>query len=134
VFHKATLYRALKPSQGVEPESDSNTWELLPKPKPTTPDAEVERVKMGLLDLGYIDLERKSIRFLLRPGEIIKRFDAWSVTTDRRVINRENIRPVLRPVGWTREDTWLAQFPPIPKRPEELAASRALEQPDPRKF
>jgi hypothetical protein len=124
ITHKGALYRALKPNQGVEPGSDAGTWKLLAKPKPTTPGAEMERVKLGLANLGYNDIERDSIRFLLEPGEVIEHFDPWSISTNRRMITRESIRPLLRPASWTRIETWDSQFPKIPERSEELAANR----------
>jgi len=124
ITHKGALYSALKPVQG-----DAGTWKLLARPKPTTPTAEMERVKIGLANLGYNDIERDSIRFLLEPAEVIERFDVWLITTDRRTMSRESVRPVLRPSSWTNVDTWFAQFPKIPERPEE--ASRRWEQPRP---
>ena len=52
----------------------------------------------------------------VRPGEALKRWDAWSVTTDKRVIDRGELRSKYRPGSWTRVDTWEASFPPIPDR------------------
>jgi hypothetical protein len=61
VSSKGAVYSALKPSTGTEPGTDLGTWELLAKAKPTTPGAELERVKMGLISLGYnhYDVDRR---------------------------------------------------------------------------
>jgi hypothetical protein len=132
VCHIRAAYTSLKDNRGVEPSSSVDTWKLLAKAPPTTPKAELDRLGSRLVKLGYVDLECDALEFLLQPGEIVKIFDAWSITTDRRLLTREGLRSVLRPVSWTNVDTWMAQFPPTPKRPEELAASRIWEQPKPK--
>jgi len=52
----------------------------------------------------------------MRPGEALKKWDVWSVTTSERVIDRAVLRSKHRPGSWTRVDTWEASFPPIPVR------------------
>jgi hypothetical protein len=132
VSHDGAVFTALNDNQSVEPGNCPETWKVLAKAPPTTPSAELERLRLSLVNLGYVDLERDALEFLLHPGEIIKAFDSWSITTDRRVLTREGLRSVLRPASWTNLSTWMAQFPPIPKRPEEIAASRVWEQPHPK--
>jgi hypothetical protein len=52
----------------------------------------------------------------VRPGEVVKKWDLWSVTTNDRVIDRGELRSKNRPGSWTRVDTWEASFPRIPDR------------------
>jgi hypothetical protein len=132
VSHNGGAFAAIKESRGVEPGNGPEIWRLLAKAPPTTPKAELDRLRSRLVSLGYVDLERDALEFLLQAGEVIQKFDAWSITTDHRVLTRESLRSVLRPMSWTNLSTWTAQFPPIPKRPEEIAASRVWEQPKPK--
>jgi hypothetical protein len=132
VSHDRAAYAAIKGNYSVEPGNSPEIWRLLAKAPPTTPKAELDRMRSRLVSLGYVDLEREALEYLLQPGEIIKSFDAWSIMTDRRMLTREGLRSVLRPASWTNLSTWMAQFPTLPKRAEELAASRLWEQPKPK--
>jgi hypothetical protein len=126
VSHNRAAYTSLKDHRGVEPSSGVDTWKVLAKAPPTTPKIELDRLRSRLVSLGYVDLEREALEFLLQPGEIVNAFDAWSITTDRRVLTREGLRSLLRPLSWANVNTWLAQFPPLPKRPEETGSQPSL--------
>jgi hypothetical protein len=62
---------------------------------------------------GWSTLEIEILERMLEPGEHVIKF-AWdSCVTNRRVLDRHAIRMAAKPPSWTREDTWLSQFPSI---------------------
>ena len=65
---------------------------------------------------GWVIDEIEFLAREVKPDEAIKRWDAWSVTTSKRVIDRAELRSKNRPGSWTRVDTWEASFPRIPDR------------------
>jgi hypothetical protein len=67
---------------------------------------------------GWVTSEVEFLAREVRPDESIKSWDAWSVTTSERVIDRGELRSKYRPGSWTRIDTWEASFPRIPDRGE----------------
>ena len=68
------------------------------------------------LNVGWCSTEVELLQKELKPGETVARFDTWSATTNRRVIDRAKLRADARPCAWSRVETWLAQFPAIPDR------------------
>jgi len=77
----------------------------------------VKDLAPALCSVGWSTPEVDFLELEVQPGEGIKSFDVWSVTTSAgRVINRGELRSKYRPGSWTRVDTWLSQFPPIPNR------------------
>ncbi len=72
--------------------------------------------------IGWVMPEVEFLQAEIARDEAIKSVDVWTVTTDLRVIDRIELRGKYRPRTWTREDTWLAQFPRLPDRPKKTAA------------
>jgi hypothetical protein len=66
--------------------------------------------------IGWVMPEVEFLQREMTPGETIRSFDAWGVTTNKRTIDRAALRSKSRPGTWSREDTWLAQFPGLPSR------------------
>lgn len=94
------------------------------KARPTLPPTakhRVEAVASGLRQLGWNALERESLEAEFGPTEGILDCSRWEIATTERIITREALRERLRPGSWTRKDTWLAQFPPIPARTQTNA-------------
>ena len=65
---------------------------------------------------GWVMDEVEFLAREVRPNEVVKTWDVWSVTTSERVVDRGELRSRHRPGSWTRVDTWEASFPRIPER------------------
>jgi hypothetical protein len=76
----------------------------------------VMELASAFCNAGWVTSEVEFLAREVRPDEAIKSWDAWSVTTRERVIDRAELRSKNRPRSWTRIDTWEASFPSIPER------------------
>jgi hypothetical protein len=106
---------------GVASGNAAELWELLGAQRATAlynvlrEPTVMERARLfcaagwSLPEVEFLDRE-------VRPGEVIKLWDVWSVTTSERVIDRGELRSRYRPGSWTRVDTWEGSFPAIPDR------------------
>lgn len=70
----------------------------------------------AFINAGWSTVEVEFLQAALEPNEDVVRFDTWSATTTRRVIDRATLRADARPCTWSRIDRWLEQFPKIPDR------------------
>jgi hypothetical protein len=98
--------------------------ELLARPlPPVMPDAEIRRVWDQLQSVGWASATIELLPARMSAGERIQSFDYTKLTTDRQIINRQQLIDSSRPASWTRLDTWQAMH----QRPEILSSREPVE-------
>ncbi len=84
---------------------------LVREPRP------LERI-VDFIRAGWVTEEVEFLDAEMNRDEVIVTFDSWEVVTDRRTIDRADLRVRYRPRNFTRLDAWESRFPKIPDRPK----------------
>lgn len=67
--------------------------------------------RLGVLEAhGYLAKEQNHARLMIVAPERLERVDYFSLTTNRRTISRDELRAFGRPMTWTNDSSWNAQF------------------------
>jgi hypothetical protein len=86
--------------------------------EPSAPKGRAAIPTQRLLAMGYHPLEVEGLAAMIPPDAAVTKIDFHGISTTGGRLSRQEARAYMRPATHQKEETWLAQFPPIPATAE----------------